>query len=1291
MMADGSSKKVESIVVGDQVMGPDSTPRTVLELARGRQEMVRIVPVKGEPWFVNLDHVLTLQLSGWRYEARGLGAALDLTVRDYLRQSDTFRKDAKLIRVAVDFQRTTAPLPIDAYFLGALLGDGSFCNGSPGISKPDAFIRELVEEQARVFGLSVTTQTSYNGCPTHSLTTGTHKGPHGRNPLTQALRALNLWGRCGAQKFIPEAYKLGSRETRAALVAGLIDTDGSIQNGGCDFISVSKTLVDDFVFCCRSLGFAAYASASLKSDQNGTEGLYWRCYVSGDLTQLPLRRVRAATRLQVKDVLRTGFTVERLNLEEDYFGFRLDGDQRYLLNDFTVTHNSGKTTLLVGRAVNIAMEGAHPASIVTLAFNTNARDTLRERFRQNPVTAPHAESMGYTFHGFALQQVKRLRPELRTLARNAKEVAEAAEKAKRENRVETPLKTAYDVTKSVLDGLHCSSKDRALRPRWCDAIAPQDLIALESSVRERLYAVWPGITEKPKEQLLQALGDLKLNNATEPILEALAAFMGPYLAERQRLKMIDYSDMLLLMDFYTHKAATHAKADVRAQHQRMMSFLSRVEHLQIDESQDGNELRWRLAHAVASMPTNKSVMAVGDLRQSIIGFAGAQPQLFKDWYNNADHSFDLPRNYRSAAKIVQAGNLVAKGEDWNVGGDSIPARKDLGAGSVTVASIGPLSIGLGIAEGIDNGRFTHRQVTVLARTKAVLEIVAFAIRARGIRAYVRGGGNAWTSGDGKLVLAYLAFAEGHAYDVGAFHRALNSPYRRVRAEKAQEWLYGTASPKSPAKLAVQALQRDAENGFKPAIRVLDAYEQLHDASWEERCDLIEDWLMEKLAAEEAENPDAPGPESDRAEFQRSLVAIARSSQSFEALNIVIEADAASKEPTGEEKAQTVELSTIHRAKGDQWHTVYVTGVREGIFPHALSASDEELAEEKRLLYVAVTRPVKELIIDVSPERGSRFESKLDALRTLNEGGREGPEEEPPDDGGGSGGGGGGGSSGEGDEDADEDAERQATDDGGEDPGRDGEASSVRGREAAQAHARDADIQKAVDEALRAAAAVTAKAAGSAPRTPLPQAPCVPCAPVAPCAPSASATTHARTPGLPLPASGSASYSQAQTPQQPTTPQAPQQPVAPPPTARTQTGIVKALKADLKRARRLGAENPPDTTGMRPGDTSTRYVPVSIEAMRELLGPHEFVEDEQLEPRARQKVLSLTFMDGERLAVYTSIPRSREDAREAGEDSIKVMRLSREGRPLAKAQPRTYRTQNWRENLLKRLLALVGVE
>ena len=147
-------------------------------------------------------------------------------------------------------------------------------------------------------------------------------------------------------KFIPTQYKFGSRTTRLEVLAGLLDTDGSLDGGYYDFLTKSKQLAEDVAFVSRSLGFYAFVREKSSHDQFGHEGLYYRVGISGDISKIPTRvsRKQAPTRRQKKSVLRTGFTLKPLG-EEEYFGFRVDSDQRYLLDDFSVTHNSGKTML----------------------------------------------------------------------------------------------------------------------------------------------------------------------------------------------------------------------------------------------------------------------------------------------------------------------------------------------------------------------------------------------------------------------------------------------------------------------------------------------------------------------------------------------------------------------------------------------------------------------------------------------------------------------------------------------------------------------------------------------------------------------------------------------------------------------------------------------------------------------------------------------------------------------------------------------------------------------------------
>jgi len=356
LMHNGSTKRVEDVVVGDRLMGPDGTPREVLQLCRGRQQMARIVPTKGEAWTVNLDHVLSLVRTndGWGKA----NSVVDVTVHEWLQWSRTRKHLHKLFRVGVEFPQPKEPLPIAPYFLGVLLGDGSIRRGV-AVSTVDPEIEAACREQATTTGLQVRVETG----PTVTTYYLSGKKNH-RNPIAESLRALGLLGHRGDSKFVPNAYKTASRSERLAILAGLIDTDGALSRGGFDFVSQSERLARDVAFLSRSVGLAAYVSPCEKHDQHGNGGTYWRVSISGDCTVVPTRipRKQAPARTQKKDVLRTGFSVELLD-EDEYFGFALDRDRRYLLDDFTVTHNSGKTVLFA-RLVAGACAKASPSLIL---------------------------------------------------------------------------------------------------------------------------------------------------------------------------------------------------------------------------------------------------------------------------------------------------------------------------------------------------------------------------------------------------------------------------------------------------------------------------------------------------------------------------------------------------------------------------------------------------------------------------------------------------------------------------------------------------------------------------------------------------------------------------------------------------------------------------------------------------------------------------------------------------------------------------------------------------------------
>lgn len=348
LMHNGSVKPVEQVAVGDLLMGPDSKPRTVLELARGEAPMLKIRPVKGSPWVVNDGHILTLVRTKERNGARGSspstagGGIVDISLAAWGEWSRYKKHVHKLFRVGVDFSNPEPPFQVSPYFLGLMLGDGTLADDySVRLSKPDPEVRIAAEEESARFGLRVRVEDRATS-PTYHLV-GTPNHP---NQLLNELRRLGVMPVQSVYRFIPFCYLTASVKTRRALLAGLLDADGSLTSGGYDFISKSKQLADDVTFLARSLGLAAY-QAEKECTGFGITGTYHRVSISGDCSVLPLRipRKQASARQQIKDVLRTGFSVESTGTVEPFYGFSLSGDGRFLLDDFTVTHNTGKTVM----------------------------------------------------------------------------------------------------------------------------------------------------------------------------------------------------------------------------------------------------------------------------------------------------------------------------------------------------------------------------------------------------------------------------------------------------------------------------------------------------------------------------------------------------------------------------------------------------------------------------------------------------------------------------------------------------------------------------------------------------------------------------------------------------------------------------------------------------------------------------------------------------------------------------------------------------------------------------------
>jgi len=345
---DGTVVKVQDLVPGDLIMGPDSKSRTILSTHADTGPMFEINPIKGDPWVCNDVHVLTLKKTpqGLNRYGNTRGSTkpeiIDVALDEYLNWSKSQKNLYKLFRVPVDFPEQH-PRELDPYFLGVWLGDGTL--GEAQITNSDQEILSFLSDFTLKENFSShTLLDKRTECPRVNITT--EKGQP--NHLRRYLRDTFSVG-----KHIPQLNKTGSREERLQLLAGLLDTDGHLVDNVFELTLKEEDFIDDVLFVARSLGFGT--SKKLKQVKLKTWDKprdYFRIKIFGDLDKIPtkVKRKQASPRRQKKDPLKTGFSVIPKGPGE-YFGFELDGDGRFLLEDFTVTHNT--TIACVGISYDI--------------------------------------------------------------------------------------------------------------------------------------------------------------------------------------------------------------------------------------------------------------------------------------------------------------------------------------------------------------------------------------------------------------------------------------------------------------------------------------------------------------------------------------------------------------------------------------------------------------------------------------------------------------------------------------------------------------------------------------------------------------------------------------------------------------------------------------------------------------------------------------------------------------------------------------------------------------------------
>jgi DNA helicase-2/ATP-dependent DNA helicase PcrA len=479
-------------------------------------------------------------------------------------------------------------------------------------------------------------------------------------------------------------------------------------------------------------------------------------------------------------------------------------------------------------------------------------------------------------------------------------------------------------------------------------------------------------------------------------------FYRAYEEQCQREGVVDFAELLL------------RSYELLQRHQLLREhYQARFRHILVDEFQDTNDLQYRWLKLLAG--PQASLFAVGDDDQSIYAFRGANVgnmAAFEREYAH-DNLIKLEQNYRSHAHILNAANHLIRqnirrlGKDlWTDAGEGEPVRiyeslTDSEEAQWLLEEVRSL-----IADGS-----SRSEIAILYRSNAQSRILEHALFSAGVPYRVYGGLRFFERAEIKHALAYLRLLENPDDDT-AFLRVVNLPARgigartmellqdqarahRVSLYRAVAMVQGGASSKLAQFVALVSRLRSQAQGLPLTEAIDHAIEGSGLVAFykteREGQDRIENLreLVNAAAAYLSENgigrdvpasvglADAAGataPLLARADLQDVVDAPPAPGAVQQVVlsplaGFLAHASLESGERQAGEGVDSIQMMTVHAAKGLEFDTVFVTGLEEGLFPHENAAAEVDgLEEERRLMYVAITRARRRLYMSFSQTR-----------------------------------------------------------------------------------------------------------------------------------------------------------------------------------------------------------------------------------------------------------------------------------------------------------------------------------
>ena len=451
--------------------------------------------------------------------------------------------------------------------------------------------------------------------------------------------------------------------------------------------------------------------------------------------------------------------------------------------------------------------------------------------------------------------------------------------------------------------------------------------------------------------------DFALEYKDVPNFDLIFEVYEAYENHLKRNNALDFNDLLIKA-----RLLLLTKGDV------LEHYSKRFEYISVDEFQDTNKIQYELVKLLGSY--HKNIFIVGDEDQSIYGWRGANISNIKDFIKDYDAKvFKLEQNYRSTKKILKAANnLISYNTNritknlWTENEDGVRIEKytafnESEEGEYVASTIKSL---------VDYAGYKYNDIAVLVRLNAMTRNFEEKLMNYNIPYDVYGTIKFYDRKEVKDILAYLTVIA-NPNDNGAILRIINFPKRGLGDSTVKQLqnfcdIQNISMCNALIDLDNQDLSNQIIKKLKPFGELLKKIISFYKENGLQK---TAEYVVEETGVWQLYNEDNEENYNRRLNINELLNSIAKfveENESNDLTEYLISISLQSDIDTYEEENNKATIATIHSVKGLEFSTVFITGLEEGIFPVLRSGGYNDVEEERRLMYVAMTRAQKRLYI-----------------------------------------------------------------------------------------------------------------------------------------------------------------------------------------------------------------------------------------------------------------------------------------------------------------------------------------